>query len=284
MNETLVAFSPVTKDLIEIVKKTAVTNSPVLFCGEAGSGRKTFANFSYQVGNKTDRSFYYFDCKKAGEYDLKNVIATCGTIFFDSIEYLDKTDQETLLAAIQSKVDVKILASTSEDLNQLVQNGSFLEDLFFRLNVFPVRIPPLRTRTEDIVPIAEFFIHKYSAAYCKNISGLSDNSKEALMSYSWPGNLNELDCVIERAVLLSKDGLIPVENLFVSAVHNDSSDEVDMDLEDKTLKNAINVFKRNYVIKILDECGWNQTKAGKVLGIQRTYVSRLMNELHIREK
>ena len=282
MNETLVAFSPVTKDLIEIVKKTAVTNSPVLFYGERGSGRKTFANFSYQVGNRTDKSFFYFDCKRAGEYDLEKVFISNGTVFFDSVEFLDKNDQKILLEAIKTKVDVKILVSTSLDLNNLVQKGEFLEELFFRLNVFPVRIPPLRTRTEDIVPIAEFFIHKYSALYVKNISGLSDASKVLLESYSWPGNLNELDCVIERAVLLSDEGLIPADNLFLKTVNDSVSDCVHP--EDKTLKNAVNTFKRNYLIKILEECGWNQTKAGNVLGIQRTYVSRLMNELHIREK
>lgn len=284
MNETLVAFSPVTKDLIEIVKKTAVNNSPVLFCGEPGSGRKTFANFSYQVGNRTDRSFFYFDCKKAGEYELDTKISSCGTIFLDSIEFLDKNDQKILLDAIQTKLDVKILVSTSLDLNDLVHKGEFLEELFFRLNVFPVRIPPLRTRTEDIVPIAEFFIHKYSANYVKNISGLSDGSKTCLMNYSWPGNLNELDCVIKRAVLLTDSGFIQAENLFLNPVCDVTGDNMFLSDEDKTLKNAINIFKRNYVIKILDECGWNQTKAGKVLGIQRTYVSRLMNELHIREK
>ena len=282
MNETLVAFSPVTKDLIEIVKKTAVTTSPVLFYGESGSGRKTFANFSYQVGNRTDKSFFYFDCKRAGEYDLEKVFISNGTVFFDSIEFLDKNDQKILLEAIQTKLDVKILVSTSLDLNNLVQKGEFLEELFFRLNVFPVRIPPLRTRTEDIVPIAEFFIHKYSALYVKNISGLSDASKALLESYSWPGNLNELDCVIERAVLLSDEGLIPADNLFLKTADDSVFDCVHP--EDKTLKNAVNTFKRNYLIKILEECGWNQTKAGNVLGIQRTYVSRLMNELHIREK
>ena len=90
MNETLVAFSPVTKDLIEIVKKTAVTNSPVLFYGERGSGRKTFANFSYQVGNRTDKSFFYFDCKRAGEYDLEKVFISNGTVFLIQLNFLIK--------------------------------------------------------------------------------------------------------------------------------------------------------------------------------------------------
>lgn len=286
MNETFIAASPVTKDLLEIIKKTSATNSPVLLIGELGCGKKTFAKIIHANCNRKDFPFFYYDCRSSKDIDFVKVSSECGSIFFDEIESLRIEYQEKLLDLIQSKINVKVIASTSKNLADFVQNGSFAEELFFRLNVFPVRIPALRVRKEDILPLAENFLVSFSAKYGKKIAGFSEESKSALVDYSWPGNILELRDIVSRSVLLCHGPMIQNEDLHLVYIQSepDSGQVLLFDDEDKTLKTAVNDFKRRYVVKILDECGWNQTKAGKVLGIQRTYVSRLMNELHIRDK
>ncbi len=286
MNGTFIAASPVTKDLLEIIKKTSATNSPVLLIGELGCGKKTFARIIHQNCNRRDFSFFYYDCRSSESVDFVKVGSEYGSIFFEEIEYLKSEYQKKLLDLIQSKSNVKIIASTRENLADFVQKGSFEEELFFRLNVFPVRIPALRVRKEDILPLAENFLGCFSAQYGRKIDGFSENSVKALMDYSWPGNILELKDVVSRSVLLCHGNLIQNEDLHLVYIHSESEtgQALLFDDEDKTLKTALNDFKRRYVVKILDECGWNQTKAGKILGIQRTYVSRLMNELHIRDK
>ncbi len=286
MNETFIAVSPVTKDLLEIIKKTSATNSPVLLIGELGCGKKTFAGIIHKNCNRKELPFFYYDCRKAENIDFVKVSSEYGSIFLEEIEYLKSEYQKKLLDLIQAKINVKIIASTSENLADFVQKGSFIEELFFRLNVFPVRIPSLRVRKEDILPLAENFLVSFSAKYGKKIEGFSENSVSALKDYSWPGNILELRDVVSRSVLLCRGNLIQNEDLHLSYIHSESEtgQALLFDDEDKSLKVALNDFKRHYVAKILEECGWNQTKAGKILGIQRTYVSRLMNELHIRDK
>lgn len=286
MNGTFIAASPVTKDLLEIIKKTSATNSPVLLIGELGCGKKTFAKIIHQNCNRKEFPVFYYDCRSSENVDFIKVGSEYGSIFFEEIEYLKGEYQKKLLDLIQSKINVKIIASTGENLADFVQKGSFSEELFFRLNVFPVRIPALRVRKEDILPLAESFLASFSVKYGKKIGGFSENSVKALMEYSWPGNILELRDVVSRSVLLCHGNLIQNEDLHLAYVHSEpeSGQALLFDDEDKTLKAALNDFKRRYVVKILDECGWNQTKAGKILGIQRTYVSRLMNELHIRDK
>lgn len=286
MNETFIVASPVTKDLLEIIKKTSATNSPVLLMGELGCGKKTFAKIIHQNCNRSEFPFFYYDCRKPEDIDFVKVNSECGSIFFEEIGYLKNEYQKKLLDLIQAKTNIKIIAATKENLVDFVQKGIFIEELFFRLNVFPVRIPALRVRKEDIMPLAENFLVYFSEKYGKKIDGFSENSEKALENYFWPGNILELRDVVSRSVLLCRGNLIQNEDLHLAYVQPEpeSGQGLLFDDEDKTLKAALNDFKRRYVVKVLDECGWNQTKAGKILGIQRTYVSRLMNELHIRDK
>lgn len=286
MNETLIAVSPVTRDLLEIIKKTSITSSPVLLSGELGCGKKVFAKLIHQNCNRKDFPFFYYDCRKVENVDLDKVSAEYGTIYFDFIEHLRSDLQKELLELIQNKINVKVIASTQDNLSTYVQKGSFLEDLFFRLNVFPVRIPSLRVRKEDIIPLSEYFLNYFSEKYGKEVSAFSEGAKKALEEYSWPGNILELKDVVSRSILVCRNSMIQTDDLHLVCDQSDSQSELELNFEedsDKSLKTALNAFKRQYVIKILDDCGWNQTRAGKILGIQRTYVSRLMNELHIRD-
>lgn len=284
MNETFIAVSPVTKDLLEIVKKTSLNNSPVMIIGELGTGKKSFGHIIHESCSRKDYPFYYYNCRKNEEIDLLKVCSESGAVFFEDIECLSQEKQKLLLEVIQNKNNAKIIASSKGNPGNLVQDGRFLEELFFRLNVFPVRVPSLKVRKEDVVPLAQHFAQLFSEKFGIDAKNFSESALQALENYSWPGNVLELENVVSRAVLLSHGQLIQAEDLHLSADQVSVADEFISDEDDKTLKTALNTFKRNYVIKILDDCNWNQTKAGKILGIQRTYVSRLMNELHIREK
>lgn len=286
MNEIAIrAVSPITKDLLEITKKSALTNSPVLLTGELGTGKKTFAKIIYKNCNSNDLPFFCYECRSESSINLKNASLENGALYFENVECLPKNLQEQLLNIIKDKVNAKIIAGTTENLSVFVQNGKFLEELFFRLNVLPIRIPSLRLRKEDIVPIAEDFVNFFNFKYKKNVQSFSDAAKQLLLTYYWPGNILELKSVISRSVLVCKDSVIQASDLHISTENPQVENlEFSFEEEDKNLKTALNDFKRRYVIKILDECGWNQTKAGKILGIQRTYVSRLLNELHIRDK
>lgn len=284
MNETFVAVSPVTKDLLEIVKKTSLNNSPVLFTGDLGVGKKTFGHIIHENCGRKDYPFYDFNCRENEEIDLLKVCSESGTVFFEDIECLSQEKQKLLLEIIQGKNNAKIIASSKENLGLYVQEGKFNEELFFRLNVFPIRVPSLKVRKEDILPLVICFLEKYSKKYGKNVKEFSESASKALEEYGWPGNILELEDVVSRAVLVSNSQQIQVEELHLSVTSCSDMNDLNSDDNDKTLKTALNTFKRKYVIKILDDCNWNQTKAGKILGIQRTYVSRLMNELHIRDE
>jgi len=177
-------------------------------------------------------------------------------------------------------VNVRIVAATNKDLEEQVKKNLFRSDLYYRLNVLPIYIPPLRQRPEDIGELAHFFLKNFMRETNKHFNGFSQETLNALLTYSWPGNVRELQNCIERACVIGKNKWIEVEDVFLkSAVpqtHENGSEIID-----HNLKNAVNVFKSNFIRKILDENDWNQTEAAKALVIQRTYLSKLIKELKI---
>jgi Nif-specific regulatory protein len=223
---------------------------------------------------------------RRGRFEMANG----GTIFLDEIGDLPLSLQAKLLRVIQQKtfekvgsdvsvtVDVRILAATNRDIEALVKKGEFRSDLYYRLNVLPILIPPLRQRQEDIPELAAFFLNKFQGKTQKKFEGFSDKSMEAMLSYSWPGNIRELENCIERACVIGKNKWIQKEDLFFRFGTN-PVDAKDGDTHN--LKTAINVFKAHFIQKVLEENGWNQTETAKILGIQRTYLSRLIKELAI---
>lgn len=236
-----------------------------------------------------------------------------GTLFLDEIGEFPLELQAKLLRVIQARqfeqvgssktlsVDVRIVAATNRDLEAMVKNGTFRTDLFYRLNVLPINIPSLRERKEDIEPLAFYFLKKFGEITKKNFTGFSPKALQALYNYYWPGNIRELENTIERACVLGLPPLVQLSDLRLPGtiesaedakeivrqrpIEQELAEEYSISLtDDRSLKAVVNRFKKAYVVKILDQTSWNQTKAGKILGIQRTYVSRLLNELHIREE
>jgi len=162
----------------------------------------------------------------------------------------------------------------------MVEKGEFRSDLYYRINVLPIYIPPLRQRPEDIPELALFFLKRYQEEIKKQFDGFSSEALEFMLSYAWPGNVRELENSIERACVIGKGNLIQKEDLFMRT----SSESVEPDEEgSRNLKNAVNSFKVHFIQKVLEENNWNQTEAAKALDIQRTYLSRLIKELFIKE-
>ena len=195
--------------------------------------------------------------------------------------------QAKLLRVIQEKtfekvgsdttvtVNVRILTATNKDIEALVQRGEFRGDLYYRLNVVQLYIPPLRQRPDDIPELARFFLSKFMRENKKHFEGFSDEALEALLTYAWPGNIRELENCIERACVIAKGVWIQRGDLFLKTGPEETG------AGGRNLKTAVNVFKANFIRKVLEENNWNQTEAARVLDIQRTYLSKLIKELNI---
>jgi Nif-specific regulatory protein len=222
---------------------------------------------------------------RRGRFEL----ADGGTIFLDEIGDLPLSLQVKMMRVIQSKTfervggaepvksDVRIIAATNKDIEKEVEEGRFRADLYYRLNVLPIYIPPLRERREDIPLLADFFLKRFNREIKKQISGFSPEAMDLLLSFAWPGNVRELENAIERAVVTAQADLLTPE-AFILAGHTQARED---QYAGKQLKEAVNVFKRHFIRQTLEMNRWNQTRTAKLLGIQRTYLSRLVKELEI---
>jgi len=309
--KTLIAKSPAILEQIEIIERVAKTDSSVLLLGESGVGKEVFAEQIHQKSRRSSFPLIKVNCAAIPEGLLESELfghvkgaftnavsnrqgrfemADSGTILLDEIGDLPLPLQAKILRVIQEKkfekvgsdvtitVDVRILAATNKDIEELVQTGKFRSDLYYRLNVLPIFIPPLRRRPQDIPELARFFLDNYMKDAQKQFEGFTEDALQVMLSYSWPGNVRELQNCIERACVIGRNKLIGREDLFIK--QGDSPD-IRGRITDRNLKTAVNVFKANFIRKVLEENNWNQTEAARVLAIQRTYLSKLIRELKI---
>jgi Nif-specific regulatory protein len=307
---TLIAKSPVILEKLDIIDRVAKTDSSVLILGESGVGKELFAEQIHIRSSRCHKPLIRVNCAALPEGLLESELfghvkgaftnaiqarqgrfemADGGTIFLDEIGDLSLSLQAKLLRVIQQKtfekvgsdvsitVNVRILAATNKDIEAMVERGEFRSDLYYRLNVLPLYIPPLRQRTEDIPELADFFLKKCMRETKKHFEGFSNEAMQTLLSYSWPGNIRELENCVERACAIGKNKCILKEDLFLSKGINVSETEAGS----RNLKTAINAFKAHFIQRILEENHWNQTETAKALDIQRTYLSRLIKELSI---
>jgi len=310
----LIAKSLAIQEQLEIVKKVAQTDSSVLLLGESGVGKEIFAELIHQNSRRNSLPFVKVNCAALPEGLLESELfghvkgaftnavtnrqgrfemADSGTILLDEIGDIPMPLQAKILRVIQEKkfekvgsditvtADVRILAATNKDIEELVQTGKFRADLYYRLNVLPIYIPPLRHRPEDIPELARHFLEIFMKQNNRQFDGFTQDALQALLSHSWPGNVRELQNCIERACVIGKNRLVGHEDLFIK---NADSPDIRGQIKERSLKNAVNVFKANFIRKVLEENNWNQTEAAKVLAIQRTYLSKLIKELKINVK
>ncbi|MBN2493743.1 MAG: sigma-54-dependent Fis family transcriptional regulator [Deltaproteobacteria bacterium] len=289
----LVGRSEPIREIHELVRRVGPTDSTVLLTGESGTGKEVVARTIHTHSLRKDRPIVVVDCgalvgtlfeselfghvkgsftgatsTKHGRLEL----ADGATIFFDEIGNVEPQIQAKLLRVIQEReitrvgdsrsipVDVRIIAATSRNLTDEIRAGRFREDLYYRLCVVPIVLPPLRQRKEDIPLLAEHFLNKYNQKCKKSCTRLSDEALEILVRHSWPGNVRELENTIERAVVLTRDSVIHVKDLMWLGV------AVQDELSGPT---RLRDVEREYICRVLEECGGNRTAAAKALGIDR---------------
>jgi Nif-specific regulatory protein len=305
----LIAKSPLILEKLDLIERVAKTDSSVLILGESGVGKELFAEQVHLRSSRAANPFVRVNCAALPEGLLESELfghikgaftdaiqnrkgrfelADGGTIFLDEIGDLPLKLQAKLLRVLQQRsfepvgssdsitVNVRIVAATNKDIEELVEKGEFRSDLYYRLNVLPLHVPPLRQRKEDIPALADFFLKKFSRETNKRFAGFTEAAIETMLSYSWPGNVRELENAVERAVVIAKDSRISARDLLLGSGVTDTDE-----YKGKSLKEALAIFKRHFIMKALEENRWNQTESAKVLDIQRTYLSRLIKELEI---
>ncbi|MCL2094275.1 MAG: sigma 54-interacting transcriptional regulator [Treponema sp.] len=310
----VIAKNPVIKEKLEIVDRVAKTDSSVLILGESGVGKEVFAEQIHIKSNRSRKPFVKVSCAAIPEGLLESELfghvkgaftsaiasrhgrfetADGGTIFLDEIAELPLALQAKLLRVIQEKtfekvgsdttitVNVRILAATNRDIEKQVEKGEFRSDLYYRLNVLPLYIPPLRQRPEDIPALADFFLSKSIKKTQNHFDGFTQEALETMLSYPWPGNVRELENCIERACVIGRGRVIEAEDLFLTTSSPTELSAPTASTGNRSLKNAENIFRTRFISQVLSEHNWNQTDTAKALNIQRTYLSRLIKELEI---
>jgi transcriptional regulator with GAF, ATPase, and Fis domain len=290
------------------VRKVAGTESTVLVTGETGTGKELIVRALHDLSRRKDKILVKVNCaalpsgvieselfghekgaftgaltRKAGRFELANG----GTLFLDEVGDLPLELQAKLLRVLQEgefervggsqtlKVDVRLVAATNRDLEGAVQEGRFRADLFYRLNVFPIPIPPLRKRPEDIPRLARHFAMIFSSKMGKSAGRLSDDVLQKLTAYSWPGNIRELQNVIERAVILSPPGRFVLADVLSNASSGVGAEEEARSLEE---------VERRHIVAVLEETGWRvsgERGAARILGLKRTTLEARMKRLGI---
>ncbi len=232
----IIGTSPALLRALETVSRVAPTDATVLISGETGTGKELFARAIHAASRRTDSAFIKFDCaarpsrlrtlelfaEGEGALDL----ASGGTILLDEIAELAPDAQAELLPALQERIDVRIIVTTNRDLRKAVHEGRFREDLYYRLNVFPIELPPLRTRPDDIPVLLQFFAEKYASRVGRRVDGVDPDTLAALSRYPWPGNVRELENLVERALVLNTSPLLKIPPEILAAYAPDGRAEV----------------------------------------------------------
>lgn len=306
----LVGESQKIKEVKEQVEMAARSNSRVLIFGESGTGKEVVARLLHEKSTRNEKPFIEVNCAAipqeliesemfghekgsfTGAFEKKNgkfELADKGTLYLDEIGDMSLQTQAKVLRVIETQefqrvggnknitVDVRIIAATNKDLREEVKKGNFREDLYFRLNVIPLFIPPLRERKEDIPLLVEYFLEALGAEYGKHAKKIIPETLESLKSYDWPGNVRELKNVIERLVIMTPSNIITSKNLFMPG-ENETLNYFTY----KTLKDARDAFEKDYIIKKLGENNWNISKTAEILDIERSNLHRKIKTYDIK--
>lgn len=309
--KNIIGKSHALEQQLSIVESVANTNSTVLISGDSGTGKELIAKAIYLNSNRRDRPFFSFNSSNipptlfesmlfgykkgafTGAYSDKKGIfeeADTGTIFLDEIANLGPETQTKILRVLQEKeiqplggnkvikVDVRIIVATNVDLKEKVEQSEFREDLYYRLNIINIHLPPLKERKEDIPLLAEHFLAKYAAENNKTIKGMDTKYLKHLMDYYWPGNIRELENTIIRSVLLTtSETLTP--NLLPPEILGNSRKET----KKGTFNERVDELKRELILEALKNNNWVQKNAAKDLDLKATTLSELMKRLNIQK-
>ena len=290
MDEFIGESEPMIK-IKELIRRVGPSDSTVLISGESGTGKELVARAIHRNSSRKNKPFVTIDCgslvetlfeselfghvkgsftgaiaSKHGKFELANT----GTLFFDEIGNLSTNIQGKLLRVIQEseitkvgsnqtiKIDVRIISATNVDLVKGIKEGTFREDLFYRLAVIPINLPSLRVRKDDIPSLVNYFLNKYNQKRGKKIRAISPKAMQALIDYDWPGNVRELQNTIERSVVLVQRNIIESSDIFHFSF-----------VSSKNCSTTLASAEKEHIIKILRECDWNKSKAANLLKIDR---------------
>ncbi len=293
-------------EIFELVKKVGYTSTNILIIGESGTGKELIARAIHRQGSRKNGPFVAVNCaaippelmesemfghergaftgahtRTIGKFEYANG----GTLFLDEISALRSDLQAKLLRVLQEreierigsnkpiKVDIRVISATNTNLEDSILSGKFRQDLFFRLNVVPISIPPLRERREDIPLLAKHFLNKFNLSFNKRISGFSDKAMDVLLRYHWHGNIRELENLIERIIVLSKgNDPIELEDIPLEILMSSGKATKDDKLSKAGLIKTREEFEKRLILNVLEATRWNQTEAAKILKISRTYL------------
>jgi DNA-binding NtrC family response regulator len=281
------------QDIFTLVQKVAPTDTAVFIQGESGTGKELVANTVWRYSARKETPFIALNCATLSEnlieseifghekgaftsaYQMKHglvEVADKGTLFLDEIGEMPVGLQAKLLRFLDAgefrrvggnktlNADVRMIAATNKDLLAMIKAGTFREDLYYRLNVVNITIPPLRERKEDVNDLARYFLTKYAKKLAKPLTEFTAEALDLLSAYRWPGNVRELENVIERAVIVCESGTIGAEDISISSYSVTGDISVNPSLEE---------MEKNYILRVLNETAGNQSKASQLLGIDR---------------
>lgn len=312
-NDVVIAESPLMKQICAACEELSSSDSTVLISGETGTGKEVLARYVYQKSRRRGKPFVPVNCGsipaelmeselfgyERGAFTGANPkghiglieMANHATLFLDEIGEIPKSLQSKLLRFLEGgeirhvggnqsiKVDVRVICATNRDLHRMVKEGKFREDLYYRINVVPIELPPLRRRPTDILPLAEHFLHMYNQKYEKNVV-LDKITIEQFMQYVWPGNIRELRNIVERLVVTENMGGQSLSVLSgpmkfsaseTAVCSKDQGAFIEIK-ENQPLREARAAFEAKYIIQAIQRCGGNITQAAKQLGIDRTLI------------
>jgi DNA-binding NtrC family response regulator len=310
-HQLIAGTSPAMTRAVEQAKKAAATHSTVLLLGESGVGKELFARAIHNWSDRKQRPFVAINCvglaqdlleselfghergaftgaqaRKKGKIEM----ADGGTVFLDEIGDISEVLQTKLLRFLQERefervggsqlirVDVRIIAATNRDLDAAIKQGKFREDLYYRINVVPLTLPPLRERRDDIPELAQHFLHRFAAESQRNFTEISAPALEKLVAYQWPGNVREFANIIERAIVLGAPPVIVPEDLPLEVLVTQPQTQTGNALN---YHDSIEEYRREVVRQALQQTQGNRSAAAKLLGLDRSYFQKLLKAIDI---
>ncbi|NQT56890.1 MAG: sigma-54-dependent Fis family transcriptional regulator [Desulfobacteraceae bacterium] len=317
VSHQLVGSSPKIKTVIKMVQKVAPTDSTVLVYGESGTGKELIARAIHANSRRKEKVFFAVDCGTlsgdlleselfghsrgafTGAHKDKEGIfrmAHNGTIFLDEISNVSLEVQGKLLRFIETreflplgseriqKVDIRLILATNRDLKEMVQQGTFREDFYYRIYVYPISLPPLRGLRSDILPIAYHFLRQFNKSMGKDVKGFDNETIKRLTGYAWPGNVRQLRNVVERAVILCETDQVSAKELPLAddieqlIEYIPSTNEELKKLKKEVRQKAADRVEKNFLLHALGQNNWNVTRASEKVGLQRTNFQNLMKK------
>jgi len=319
LHELLGTSAPM-QELFALARKIAPCDVNVLITGETGTGKELLARAIHQLGNRSGGPLVAFSCANLPETLVEDELfghekgaftgalvsrsgrvegADRGTLFLDEIGDLGIGLQPKLLRVLQERsferlggnktinVDIRLICATNRNLGEMVQQGKFREDLYYRLNVVQMHLPPLRERRDDIPLLAQQFLQKSALQFKSRARRFSANALQAMEQHNWPGNVRELENVVQRAVVLSDEAVVDIAHLPAdirgSHVLLTQGAAGESSHPSRSYEDEVKRFKRSLVLRTLRECGWRKAECARTLGVARGYLHRLINQLDIQE-